>query len=99
MKILSPFGPKIAQLKFNKALINKINKEVDRISSQKKLTKKYGKHVHMKKVERSEDPDMIQRYGVQSFPTIILEKKKKIKFEGERSEENFKNFLKKNKVI
>jgi len=64
-----------------------------------KLTKKYGKHVHMKKVERSEDPDMIQRYGVQSFPTIILEKKDKIKFEGERSEENFKKFLKKNKVI
>ena len=41
MKIFSPFGPKIAQLKFNKTLINKINKEVDRISSQKKLTKKY----------------------------------------------------------
>ena len=41
MKVLSPFGPKIAQLKFNKSLINKINKEVDRISSQKKLTKKY----------------------------------------------------------
>jgi uncharacterized protein (TIGR02466 family) len=41
MKVLSPFGPKIAQLKFNKSLINKINKEVDRISSQKKLAKKY----------------------------------------------------------
>ena len=41
MKVLSPFGPKIAQLKLNKSLINKINKEVDRISSQKKLTKKY----------------------------------------------------------
>ena len=37
MKVLSPFGPKIAQLKLNKTLINKINKEVDRISSQKKL--------------------------------------------------------------
>ena len=41
MKVLSPFGPKIAQLKLDKSLINKINKEVDRISSQKKLTKKY----------------------------------------------------------
>ena len=41
MKILSPFGPKIAQLKFNKTVIDKINEEVDRISSQKKLTKKY----------------------------------------------------------
>ena len=64
-----------------------------------KLTKKYGKYLHMKKVERSEDPDMIQRYGVQSFPTIILEKKEKIKFVGERSEENFKKFLKENRVI
>ena len=41
MKVLSPFGPKMAQLKFSKSLINKINKEVDRISSQKKLKKKY----------------------------------------------------------
>ena len=41
MKVLSPFGPKIAQLKLDKSLINKINKEVDRISSQKKLKKKY----------------------------------------------------------
>jgi hypothetical protein len=41
MKILSPFGPRIAQLKFSKNLINKINNEVDRISSQKNLTKKY----------------------------------------------------------
>jgi len=41
MKLLSPFGPKIAQLKFPKSLIQKINDEVDRISSQKKLAKKY----------------------------------------------------------
>ena len=41
MKVLSPFGPKIAQLKFNKSLIDKINREVDKISSQKKLVKKY----------------------------------------------------------
>ena len=41
MKVLSPFGPKIAQLKFPKSLIKKINNEVDRISAQKKLTKKY----------------------------------------------------------
>ena len=41
MKVLSPFGPKIAQLKFSKTVIDRINKEVDRISSQKKLTKKH----------------------------------------------------------
>ena len=41
MKVLSPFGPKIAQFKFPKSLIKKINNEVDRISAQKKLAKKY----------------------------------------------------------
>ena len=40
MKVLSPFGPKIAKLKFNKTLIDTINREVDRISSQKKLIKR-----------------------------------------------------------
>jgi len=42
MKVLSPFGPKIAQLKFNKTAIDRINREVDRISSQKKLIRKYN---------------------------------------------------------
>jgi len=41
VKILSPFGPKIAQLKFSKTLIKKTNDEVDRILTQKKLLKKY----------------------------------------------------------
>ena len=37
LKIFSPFGPKIAKLKFSKILINKINKEVDKIISNKLL--------------------------------------------------------------
>ena len=41
LKILSPFGPKIARLKFPQLLIKKINLEVDRITKQKKLIKKY----------------------------------------------------------
>ena len=41
IKVLSPFGPKIAKLKLSKKLINKINLEVDRITKQKKLIKKY----------------------------------------------------------
>jgi len=41
LKILSPFGPKIARLKFPQLLIKKINFEVDRITKQKKLSKKY----------------------------------------------------------
>ena len=40
MKILSPFGPKIAILKIPKNLINKINKEVDKILIDKKKLKK-----------------------------------------------------------
>jgi len=40
MKVISPFGPKIAKLKFSKKLIKIINKEVDRISNKKKLLQK-----------------------------------------------------------
>ena len=40
MKVISPFGPKIAKLKFSSKLIKKINSEVDRIILKKKLVKK-----------------------------------------------------------
>ena len=40
MKVISPFGPKIAKLKFSTKLINKINNEVDKILSKKNLLKK-----------------------------------------------------------
>ncbi len=40
MKILSPFGPKIAKLKLSQFLVKKINNEVDKILSKKKLVKK-----------------------------------------------------------
>ena len=40
MKVISPFGPKIAKLKFSLKLINKINFEVDQISANMKLAKK-----------------------------------------------------------
>ena len=41
LKVLSPFGPKIATLKFPRLVIKKINLEVDRIIKQKNLIKKY----------------------------------------------------------
>ena len=41
LKVLSPFGPKIASLKFPRLLVEKINLEVDRITKQKALIKKY----------------------------------------------------------
>ena len=40
MKVLSPFGPKIASLKLSKSSIKKINIEVDKIISKKNLLKK-----------------------------------------------------------
>jgi len=40
MKVISPFGPRIAKLKFSSKLINKINLEVDKINANTKLAKK-----------------------------------------------------------
>ena len=41
MKVVSPFGPKIAKLKLSDSLIKKLNREVDRIISKKNLIKKF----------------------------------------------------------
>ena len=40
LKVLSPFGPKIAKLNFSRQLIQKINNEVDRINTNKLLANK-----------------------------------------------------------
>jgi len=40
MKVLSPFGPKIAIIKIPKKLVNQINNEVDKILNNKKLLRK-----------------------------------------------------------
>ena len=40
MKLINPFGPKIAILKIPKNLINEINKEFEKILLSKKLVKK-----------------------------------------------------------
>ena len=40
MRVLSPFGPKVASLKLSKNTIKKINTEVDKITSKKKFVKK-----------------------------------------------------------
>ena len=41
MKIISPFGPKIAKLKLSNNFIKKLNNEVDKIISKKSLLKKF----------------------------------------------------------
>ena len=76
MKVLSPFGPKIAQLKFNKTAIDRINREVDRISSQKKLTKKYDyskKLVGQVKQEIQLSKNFIKKYLVKKINQSIKE--------------------------
>ena len=47
MKLIKPFGPSLAKVKIPKKIIKKINLEVDRILSNKKLAKKndYSKRV------------------------------------------------------
>jgi len=76
MKVLSPFGPKIAQLKFNKTLIDRINREVDRISSQKKLIKKYDyskKLVGQVKQEIQLPKNFIKKYLTKKINQSIKE--------------------------
>ena len=46
IKVLSPFGPKIGKLKFSKILIKKINLEVDKITSTRKLAKQFDYSDH-----------------------------------------------------
>ena len=42
MKILAPFGPKIAKFKISKSIIKRMNNEVEKISKNKRLGKKYN---------------------------------------------------------
>ncbi|NCU46728.1 MAG: hypothetical protein EBX43_00815, partial [Candidatus Fonsibacter lacus] len=41
VNVLAPFGPRIAKLKISKSLINKINKEIDKIVDNQRLSKKF----------------------------------------------------------
>ena len=74
MKVLSPFGPKIAQLKFDRTVIDRINKEVDIIYSQKKLIKKYDyskKLVGQVKQEIQLPKNFINKYLVKKINQSI----------------------------
>ena len=41
VNVLAPFGPRIARLKIPKNLVNKINKEINKIVDSKNLSKKF----------------------------------------------------------
>ena len=77
MKILSPFGPKIAKLKFSSSIIKKINTEVDKIVAQKKLSKKYDyskklvgqvkQEIELPKIFIKKNLDKLITYSIRSF--------------------------------
>ena len=41
MKVIAPFGPKIAKLKISRSLIKKMNSEIEKIYGSKNLNRKY----------------------------------------------------------
>ena len=77
MKILSPFGPKIAKLKFSNSIIKKINTEVDKIIAQEKLSKKYDyskklvgqvkQEIELPKIFIKKNLDKLITHSIRSF--------------------------------
>lgn len=77
MKILSPFGPKIAKLKFSNSIIKKINNEVDKIIAQEKLSKKYDyskklvgqvkQEIELPKIFIKKNLDKLIAHSIRSF--------------------------------
>ena len=69
----------------------------------KKLTSKYNKSLLLKKIDKDENPQLVHKYEVSSFPTLKLLKvncRKPIDFEYDRDElTQFKKFFKENKVL
>ena len=87
LKVLSPFGPKIAKLKFSNRLIKKINQEVERINSNSFLTNKldYSKklvgqvkqEISLPKSFIKKNLEKIKTKNIKEF--IYIKKKKKAK--------------------
>ena len=77
MKILSPFGPKIAKLKFPNSIIKKINNKVDKIIAQEKLSKKYDyskklvgqvkQEIELPKIFIKKNLDKLITHSIRSF--------------------------------
>ena len=80
MKIISPFGPKIAKLKFSSKLIKKINDEVERILKKKKLVKKLD---YSKKLvgQVKQEFQLPKSFVKKNLETIIFKEVKKYIFQ------------------
>ena len=94
MKILSPFGPKIAKLKLPQFLIKKINGEVDKILTKKKLVKKldYSKKLVGQVKQEFQLPKAFVKKNLEKFITKEVKNYIKKTTGKNTSKVNIKNF-------
>ena len=94
MKILSPFGPKIAKLKLPQFLIKKINGEVDKILAKKKLIKKldYSKKLVGQVKQEFQLPKAFVKKNLEKIITKEVKKYIKKTTGKNTSKVNIKNF-------
>ena len=60
-----------------------------------KLIKEFKSKLSMKKVNGPSSPDLLKKYDIQSFPSIVLVSgQEHQKYEGDRSMKDMKKFLK-----
>ena len=80
MKVLSPFGPKIAIIKIPKSIVNKINQEVDKILGDKKKLKKsdYSKKLVGQVKQEIKLDNKFVKNNILKFITINIKKYVKI---------------------
>ena len=80
MKVLSPFGPKIAIIKIPKNIVNKINQEVDKILGDKKKLKKsdYSKRLVGQVKQEIKLDNKFVKNNILKFITINIKKYIKI---------------------
>ena len=80
MKVLSPFGPKIAIIKIPKNIVNKINQEVDKILGDKKKLKKsdYSKKLVGQVKQEIKLDNKFVKNNILKFITINIKKYVKI---------------------
>ena len=94
MKILSPFGPKIAKLKLSQLLIKKINGEVDKILTKKKIIKKldYSKKLVGQVKQEFQLPKAFVKKNLEKVITKEVKKYIKKTTGKNTSKVNIKNF-------
>ena len=80
MKVLSPFGPKIAIIKIPKNIVNKINQEVDKILGDRKKLKKsdYSKKLVGQVKQEIKLDNKFVKNNILKFITINIKKYIKI---------------------